>query len=638
MVVKAGNPEANLARILAGIERAKANGRSVVVFPEMAVPGYLLGDEWENEAFVRECADMNAEIMAATKDGIAAVWGNVLVDQDAKGEDGRTRKYNAAFVAQNGEMVGNGVFVGYAVKSLMPKYREFDDERHFYSLSKLAFEKGVSPESLLEPFELFIAGVRRRIGIVICEDMWDEDYAFKPVEILKKKGAEAVINLSASPYGIGKSAKRDRLIARHSEGIRFYYANNVGIQNNGKNVFLFDGGSAIAQDGRIIAGARSFCDQEVFEASGIPSGERSEISDVAQGLVAGIREFMAGMDKKKIVIGLSGGIDSAVVATLAVMAMGPENVIAVNMPSKYNSDTTKNLAAQLAKNLRVPLYEVGIQESVDATRTQLEAVLGVPMDEEGRTLNFENVQARDRGSRVLAGIASMVDAVYTNNGNKTEVALGYATLYGDVNGAFAPIADLYKSQVYELARHLNSIFGDPIPKGIIDLIPSAELSVAQNVDEGKGDPFDYPRTDAILRRFVEWRKDPEELLESYLNGTLAAELGLGREVAPSLGTEEARPDLAPENGECLINLGRVPSAWDGPESSGSPALFADAAAFVSEIERLWKLYKINYFKRVQAPPIIAVSKRAFGFDLREAQNGIHFTRRFQALKARILGE
>lgn len=560
MVVKAGNPEANLTRILSGIERAKGNGRSVVVFPEMAVPGYLLGDEWENDAFIRECADMNAEIAAATKDGIAAVWGNVLVDRNARGEDGRIRKYNAAFVAQNGEMVGNGVFVGHTVKSLMPKYREFDDERHFYSLPKLAYEKGVSPESLLEPFELVIAGVRRRVGIVICEDMWDEDYILKPVEILKKKGAEAIINLSASPYGIGKSAKRDRLIARHSEGIRFYYANNVGIQNNGKNVFLFDGGSAIARGGRIIAGARSFQDQEVTESSGPLSRERPEIADVAEGLVSGIREFMAGMNKEKIVVGLSGGIDSAVVATLAVMAMGFENVIAVNMPSKHNSDTTKNLAAQLAKNLRMPFYEAGIQESVDATKTQLESVLGMSMDKEGQTLNFENVQARDRGSRVLAGIASMLNAVYTNNGNKTEVALGYATLYGDVNGAFAPIADLYKTQVYELARHLNGACGDPIPKGIIDLVPSAELSDAQNVDEGKGDPFDYPRTDAILRRFVEWRKDPEELLESYLNGTLADELGLGRKVTPSLRAEETRPGLAPENGEGRIDLERAPSA------------------------------------------------------------------------------
>lgn len=600
MAVKAGNPEANLVRILEGIEHAKSKNRSVVVFPEMAVPGYLIGDEWENDAYVRECMAMNDEIVAATKDGMTAIWGNVFADRTRVGEDGRTRKYNAAFVAQNGKLVSNGAFDGYTVKSLMPKYREFDDERHFYSLLKLAAERGVDPETLLEPFELVINGIRRRVGIIICEDMWDSDYAFKPVEVLKKKGVDAIINLSASPYGIGKAKRRDQIIAEHSKGTRFYYANNVGSQNNGKNLFLFDGGTSVYENGRKIAEAHSFRDQEVTEGTGVFSGERAEIADVADGLISGIRQFMESMGKKKIVIGLSGGIDSAVVAALAVMAVGEENVIGVNMPSKFNSETTKGLAAQLAKNLRVPLYEVPIQASVEATRDQLESVLGTPMDKAGKSLNFENVQARDRGGRVLAGIASMLDAVFTNNGNKTEVALGYATLYGDVNGAFAPIADLYKTQVYELARYLNKIYGDSIPKGIIDLIPSAELSDAQNVDEGKGDPFDYPVTDAILRRFIEWRKDPEELLESLLDGKIDSELGLGKKVV----------------GE----------------------IFPDASSFVAEVERLWKLYKNSYFKRVQAPPIIAVSKRAFGFDLREAQNGAHFTRRFKALKERILAE
>ncbi len=628
MEVKAGNPEANLSRILEGIARAKEDGKELVVFPEMAVPGYLLGDEWENDAYVRECADMNAEIAAATKDGIAAIWGNVAVDASARGEDGRIRKFNAAFVAQDGEMVTNGVFDGHTVKSLMPKYREFDDERHFFSLPKLAFERGVSPESLLEPFELVIRGIRQRIGVVICEDMWDDDYAFKPVSVLKGKGVDVIVNLSASPFGLGKSDKRDRLVAEHSKGTRFYYANNVGIQNNGKNVFLFDGGSSVAENGRIIAQAHPFRDEGLTEGSGKFARGLTDIESVEKGLVDGISKFMEQMGKKKIVIGLSGGIDSAVVAALAVLAVGPSNVVGVNMPSKHNSSTTKNLAAQLAKNLGVAYYEAGIQDSVDATKSQLESVLGIPMDAEGKTLNFENVQARDRGSRVLAGIASMLDAVYTNNGNKTEVALGYATLYGDVNGAFAPIADLYKSQVYELAKYLNKIYGNCIPQGIIDLIPSAELSEAQNVDEGKGDPFDYPRTDAILRRFVEWRKDPEELLESHLNGTLAAELGLGREVvADRTPGEASAPDLAPFGGESLDT-----------GASASPALFPDAAAFVAEVERLWRLYKLSYFKRVQTPPVIAVSKRAFGFDLRESQNGVHFTRRYSALKACILGE
>jgi NAD+ synthase (glutamine-hydrolysing) len=400
---------------------------------------------------------------------------NVLIDPSKKNEDGRIRKYNAAFVAQNGEYVGNGVFAGHTVKSLMPKYREFDDERHFHSLLKLATELGVAPESLIAPFELVISGVKKRVGVIICEDMWDEDYAFKPVSVLKSKGIDAIVNVSASPYGLGKSAKRERILSVHSKGTRFYYANNVGIQNNGKNVFLFDGGTSVYENGFKIAEAHPFSEQSVTEGSGrfknLKIGNE-ELRDVTEGLLVGIRKFMESIGKQKLVIGLSGGLDSAVVATLAVMALGEENVTAVNMPSRFNSQTTKTLAAQLAKNLRIPLLEIPIETSVNATKSQLEAVLGVEME----GLNWENVQARDRGSRILAGVASMLDAVFTNNGNKTEVALGYATLYGDVNGAFAPIADLYKTQVFALARYLNTAYGDSIPKGIIDLPPSAELS------------------------------------------------------------------------------------------------------------------------------------------------------------------
>lgn len=486
---------------------------------------------------------MNSEILAATR-GIAAIWGNVLADPESVGEDGRIRKYNAAFVAQDGTWVANGAFVGHTVKSLMPKYREFDDERHFFPLPKLALERGISPDSLLEPFEILVRGVRKKVGVVICEDMWDDDYALSPVRILKSKGAEEIVNLSASPYGLGKSAKRDRLLTRHSQGVRFHYVNNVGIQNNGKNVFVFDGGTSAYANGRKIVGTPSF--QEAVASlvpapSGVPES-RDEIADAADALVTGIRAFMASIGRPdgKIVIGLSGGIDSAVVATLCVLALGKENVVGVNMPSRFNSETTRNLAAELAANLGVRMYDVPIEASVSATRSQLESVLGMPMDPGGGTLNFENVQARDRGSRVLAGMASMLGAVFTNNGNKTETALGYATLYGDVDGAFAPIADLYKTQVYELARHLNARFGPMIPSGIIDLVPSAELSDEQNVDEGKGDPFDYPRTDAILKRFIEWRRDPEDLLRACLNGTLSDELRLGRPVFP--GAPRSRPN------------------------------------------------------------------------------------------------
>jgi len=214
-------------------------------------------------------------------------------------------------------------------------------------------------------------------------------------------------------------------------------------------------------------------------------------------------------------------------------------------------------------------------------------------------LNRENIQARDRGSRVLAGVASALNAVFVNNGNKTETALGYATLYGDVNGALAPIADLYKLEVYDLARFINQKKGrEIIPSTIFEIPASAELSADQNVDEGKGDPIFYPYHDKLVRAFVEFRLDPEDLLRYYQQNTLGT----------VLHCEQALID----------------------------DYFKTPEAFVADLEHKWRLFKLSLFKRIQAPPILAVSKRAFGFDLRESQNGVHYTREYLRLKNEIL--
>ena len=212
-------------------------------------------------------------------------------------------------------------------------------------------------------------------------------------------------------------------------------------------------------------------------------------------------------------------------------------------------------------------------------------------------MNRENIQARDRGSRILAGMASALGAVFVNNGNKTETAFGYATLYGDVNGALAPIADLYKMEVYDLAAFINKKT-NVIPQTIFDIPASAELSTDQNVDEGKGDPIHYPYHDRLVRAFVEFRLDPEDILHYYCEGTLAQHL------------------------KCSQNI--------------ITDYFRDDASFVADLEHKWRLYKLNYFKRIQAPPIITVSKRAFGFDLRDAQNGVYFTQKYLKLKEELL--
>lgn len=611
--IKAGHPDVNVQKIVNEIDVARQRGVDLIVFPEMAVPGYLLGDEWENAAYVRDCYAYNEVIKDATKD-IIAIWGNVDIDVSLRNEDGRLRKYNAAFIAQNGEYVGEGKIH----KTLMPKYREFDDERHFYSLRKEAQDQRRDIKEALKPADVVVRGERQRIGIILCEDMWSDDYTLNPIDILLENHSDIIVNLSCSPWTWRKNNKRHSVVRERikKHPVHFVYANNTGIQNNGKNIFLFDGNSTVYNpDGTLLNVAQDYTEETIVATLGndsknhianpVISDERDR-EELFKGLVYGIRRFFEQMNAKKVVIGLSGGIDSALSVVLLTEALRAENVFAVNMPSRFNSETTKGAALKLAQNLGIYYTSIPIQASYENTIHEIEAAV---FEQQGNGnskvaltltgLNKENIQARDRGSRVLAAVASALGAVFVNNGNKTETALGYATLYGDVNGALAPIADLYKMEVYDLAKYINRIRErEIIPTTIFEIPASAELSSDQNVDEGKGDPILYPYHDKLVRAFVEFRLDPEDILRFYADNTLSK----------------------------VIHC----------EQSLIDHYFKDAASFIADLEHKWRLYKISYFKRIQAPPIITVSKRAFGFDLRESQNGIYFTREYLRLKELLL--
>jgi NAD+ synthase (glutamine-hydrolysing) len=607
--IKAGQPSENVKKIIAEILKAREAGDDIIVFPEMAVPGYLLGDEWENAAFVNDCYTYNDDIRKATQN-IIAIWGSVDVYPLKRNEDGRLRKYNAAFIAKNCEWVNGGV----THKTLMPKYREFDDERHFYSSRKEAQDANKEMHEVLRPFSVTIDGTERNIGIILCEDMWSDDYSINPIDVLLKNGSEIIVNLSCSPWTWRKNDKRHRVVRDRikKHPVYFVYANNVGIQNNGKNIFLFDGNSTIYNpDGSLLKVADDYKEQTIratlFDQTveHCPNPKLSDARDRAElytGLIYGIRKFMASFPNQKVALGLSGGIDSALSAALLAEAVGPENVYAINMPSQFNSETTKGAALQLAKNLGIHHTSIAIQQSYKHTIEQIESAVFERMDGSGSQtpiqltgLNKENIQARDRGARVLAGVASALGAVFVNNGNKTETALGYATLYGDVNGAIAPIADLYKMEVYELARYINQLKGrEIIPATIFNIPASAELSADQNVDEGMGDPILYPYHDKLVRAFVEFRLDPEDILRYYTEGTLAQHI-------------HCEPSLI-------------------------ESYFPTAKQFVADLEHKWRIYKISVFKRIQSPPIVTVSKRAFGYDLRESQNGIYYTREYLRLK------
>lgn len=584
-----GNPEKNLKNIIREIKKSDSD---LIVFPEMAVSGYFLWDEWENESFVRECHDMNQEIIKSTKNHSSAIWWNILLDKNKLNDNWSLRKYNARFLAQNWEKVSNWVFDWYTIKTLLPNYKQFDDERYFYSMQKLALEEWKNLKDYLKPFEILLNWVKRKVWIAICEDMWDENYHVKPIEILKENSSDIIVNISASPFAIDKQLKREKILKEKSDNIDLIYANNIWIQNTGKNIFVFDWESSIFKNWEKKVWSY-FLENKIFWENDKMSENIKRQEKILQILVYSIKEFMSSIKQKKVVIWLSWWLDSAIVATLLVQAIWRENVIAVNMPSKFNSNLTKNIASNLASYLWIKYIEFPIQNSVDITKAEIEWIIW----KEISSLNYENIQARDRWARVLAGIASVENALFTCNWNKTEMALWYATLYWDIAWAFAPIWDLYKSQVYELARYLDEKMWW-ILSPVINIVPSAELSIKQDVEAGLWDPFNYEFTDKILYQLIEKRKDLDNILAWFMDGILEEKLDLKWKIV-----------------------------WD---------YFASNFDFVENLEKIYKLFKINFFKRIQSPPIISLSKRAFGTDFRESQNPIYFTRNYRDLKDKII--
>lgn len=636
----------NLNSMLTMINEAKEKGIELIAFPELCVSGYLLSDQWLDRSFCHELMLANKEIAAHSQD-ITVVYGNIYEDLDIQerldepgfypNKDGRTRLYNAAYAVKNGKPLSrlkesNLLPPGIQPKALLPNYRFFDDQRYFFSLNDIAHDMGVALADLCQPFIAENEKETTAIGLQVCEDLWCKDYRLNKsaanvsLELIKN-GAQQLINISASPWTNQKHDARDRRIqflkkevaSQGMQFVPFHYVNNVGAQNNGKNIISFDGGTSIYNsDGELVetldcAFAEQLCFSDtakVNKSKTIQRKPQNSISEKYQAIIAGLKhlpELLGWKDAPKFVVGLSGGVDSALVVTLLVKAFGAERVWAVNMPSQYNSDKTQNCAKQLADALGIKYLKVPIDALVEPQEklfSDLDDSLDSP--EWMRKLSDENIQAKVRGTSILSNLAGRYGRMFTNNGNKVEIALGYATLYGDVGGVIAPIGDLTKREVFDMVAYLNhSVFQhEVIPENLLpdnlfrfneeDIAPSAELRDAQI------DPMKFGYHCALLEQVTSFKKvSAETVLGWYLDGELESRLGIDLDLIKRWGIDE--PKL-----------------------------------FVEDLEWFYESIRKSVFKRIQSPPIILTSPSAYGFDIRESQLPALKTSTYKKLKAEVL--
>ncbi len=466
-----GDIEHNLRLIKARIAEVKKKKLNLVVFPELAITGYPPLDM----VFEKDFVDANQKALkdiASLCTSFSAIVGFI--------ESRDSKLYNAAAYLEAGKIKS------ISRKTNLPTYSVFDEARYF--------EKG-------EPSITQISNLN--VGIQICEDLWDNNYPVKVMSMQRDMGAKLIINLSASPFYVGKNAERIKLMkekARYNN-MPILYLNLVG----GQDDLTFDGRSLIAdKNGNILAMGKSFDEDMIIlelnpdtlslnliKGSDIVISEREE--EIFQALRLGTRDYFLKSGFKKAVIGLSGGIDSSLTAAIAAEALGKHNVIGVSMPSSLTSSASLEDAKKLAKNLGIKFYTFPIQKQVALAQDIYKKTFGKYKQE----VTLENLQARERGI-ILMEIANDLNALVLATGNKTEVALGYSTLYGDMCGGLMVIGDLDKLQVYDLSKFYNRYKRrEVIPKRVFEKTPTAELK------KGQVDPFDYNVTVPIVNYILD---------------------------------------------------------------------------------------------------------------------------------------
>ena len=547
MNVRAARPDINLRTMQDFCRRAAAEGADLLIFPELAVTGSFLGQYWTSQGLLQECQKANEKLIAGTANlgDMAIVFGSIGL---VKTPDGSHSPASAIYVAQHGKQIS-------------------------------------SPAA---DFQLTVNGSPLHFGLLT------DGQTIGAAPILLRLATSCFVHDKTPLFW------QDFANFTKSTGKTLIYANHVGVQDAGKPVYVYDGGSAVfAPDGSMIGVAQQFSEEllivDTANASPIEIPQNDTTEVLYNGIVAAIRDYSANLGIEKVTIGLSGGIDSCLNACLFTAALGKENVLGINMPSRYNCDATREIAAKLAENLGIRYIELPIQQAVDNTAEQL-AGAGLLLSD----TMLENVQSRQRGAVLLAAAAAAFGGAATCNSNKSELTVGYATMYGDTTGYFAPLGDLWKCQVYELARHIYQTSG-LIPLAALEITPSAELSDAQSIEQGLGDPLTYAYHDYLFRSWVEWGQDISDTLAFYNDGKLPEVIGCGHQQLREL----------------------FPTTLD----------------FIKDCEHWWQLFRgLGAAKRLQVPPVLSLSRRAFGSDMPESQTGVYFDSEYRLQKARMLAK
>ena len=501
-----GDIRGNVAKMTECVREVAHEGVTLVVFPELSVTGYPPEDLLLRADFIAE-----SEYALARLARRAAVSGVGLIVGAPRRTDGKM--FNSAFYLADGKVLAH------YDKMVLPNYSVFDEKRYF----------SVGSEARV----IRVGGMR--VGLTVCEDIW---VSGGPALRAKQAGAELLINLNASPFHLGKDEQRSAVLRARAEetGLPIVYVNQVG----GQDELVFDGDSrVIAADGTVLWSARLF-DEDVrsfewkdgrVESAYPPRAEVPRVEILWRALVTGLRDYAGKNGLDGAVIGLSGGVDSAVTLVLAAKTLGAARVRAVAMPSRYTADMSLEDARSLAENLGVALHEISIEPVFQAMERQLEGVFtGAPPD-----VTEENIQARVRGNLLMA-IANKYRLAVISTGNKSEMAVGYATLYGDMAGAYAPLKDVVKTRVYELAEWCNRVH-EVIPRRVIRRSPSAELAPGQ-VDQDRLPP--YQALDAIIEEFIESDASYEDMVARGFSGDTVLEVQ-----AMVLGNEYKRRQAPP---------------------------------------------------------------------------------------------